>query len=388
LIPSGILHPGKLCLLGNGVVIDPLIFFEEIEGLQNAGVLGSSPSDRIRISGNAHLILPYHRRLDVLRESYAQGEKSHDKIGTTGRGIGPAYEDKAARRGILVGDLLNPDWLAKRLRSAIEEKNVLFQHQFGEPLIQFEPLYELCLSFGKKLEPYITDVRLLLEEARKSRKTVLLEGAQGALLDVDHGTYPYVTSSSTCSGGALTGTGLGMGLDKTAIIGITKAYTTRVGTGPFPTEIEHTNPELAQQIRKVGAEFGATTGRMRRVGWLDLVALRYSAQLNGITGWALMKSDVLSGIDELEVATEYDLDGQRMGDFPSNASALARAKPITRRVRGWKQPLDGLTPERWPQEFRDYIRMIEEYTGIPVVLVSTGPGREQTHEIQPPNALR
>ncbi|MBU6376497.1 MAG: adenylosuccinate synthase, partial [Bdellovibrionales bacterium] len=384
----GILHPGKLCLLGNGVVIDPLIFFEEIEGLQSAGILGVNPAERIRISPNAHLILPFHRKLDVLREAHAQGEKSHEKIGTTGRGIGPAYEDKAARRGILVGDLTHPDWLAKRLRSSIEEKNILFQHQFQEPLIDFNAMYELCLEFGRKLKPYIADVRLILENARKDRKTVLLEGAQGALLDVDHGTYPYVTSSSTCSGGALTGTGLGLGLDQTSIIGITKAYTTRVGTGPFPTEIENTKPELAQLIRKVGAEFGATTGRMRRVGWLDLVALKYAAQLNGITGWALMKSDVLSGIEELEVATEYELEGHRSTDFPANTWALTQAKAVTRKVPGWKQNLDGLQPERWPKEFRDYIRMIEEYTGIPVVLVSTGPGREQTHEIQSPNALR
>jgi adenylosuccinate synthase len=388
LIPSGILHPEKLCLLGNGVVLDPLVFFEEVEGLRKAGVLGDNASDRIKISDRAHLILPYHRQLDVLREARASGEKSHEKIGTTGRGIGPAYEDKAARRGIVVGDLLDPEWLAKRLRSALEEKNVLFQNHFGEKPVEFEPLYQLCLDLGKKLNPFITDVRLLIEEARRKNETILLEGAQGALLDIDHGTYPYVTSSSTCSGGALTGTGLGLGHGKTEVIGITKAYTTRVGTGPFPTEIENTNPALAQQIRKVGAEFGATTGRMRRVGWLDLVALRYSAELNGVTGWALMKSDVLSGIEELEVATEYELDGKRIGHFPPSAAQLSRVRPITRKVRGWKEPLDGLSPDRWPEEFRAYIRMIEEFTGIPVVLVSTGPGREQTHEIRAPSALR
>jgi adenylosuccinate synthase len=388
LIPSGILHPNKLCLLGNGVVLDPLVFFEEVEGLQKAGALGSDASERIRISDRAHLILPYHRQIDVLRESRASGEKSHEKIGTTGRGIGPAYEDKVGRRGIVVGDLLDPDWLAKRLRSAIEEKNVLLQYHFGEKPIEFEPLYQQCLELGRRLKPFIADVRLMIEQARSQNETILLEGAQGALLDIDHGTYPYVTSSSTCSGGALTGTGLGLGHGATAVIGITKAYTTRVGTGPFPTEIEHTKPELAQQIRKIGAEFGATTGRMRRVGWLDLVALKYSAELNGITGWALMKSDVLSGIEELEVAIQYELDGKRLDHFPPNASTLSRVKPITQKFRGWKESLDGLPPEQWPEEFRAYIRMIEEFTKIPVTLVSTGPGREQTHEIHQPSALR
>jgi adenylosuccinate synthase len=342
----------------------------------------------VRISDRAHLILPYHRQLDVLREARASGDKSHDKIGTTGRGIGPAYEDKAARRGILAGDLLDADWLAKRLRSALEEKNVLFAHLFGAPPVEFEPLYQQCLELGQRLRPFITDVRALIETHRDQGKAILLEGAQGALLDIDHGTYPYVTSSSTCSGGALTGTGLGLGRGNTTIVGITKAYTTRVGAGPFPSEIETTLPELAAEIRQKGAEFGATTGRMRRIGWLDLVALRYSADLNGITEWALMKSDVLSGMTELEVVIAYDLDGQRIEHFPASAQKLARVRPVTRKVKGWTQPLDGLSPQEWPQEFKDYIRLIEQSTRIPVTLVSTGPGREQTHEFPRSSVLQ
>ncbi len=388
LIPSGILHPEKLCLLGNGVVLDPLVFFEEIEGLQRAGVLSDDAHSRVRISDRAHLILPFHRQLDVLREARALGEKSHEKIGTTGRGIGPAYEDKAARRGITVGDLLDSAWLAKRLKSAIEEKNVLLQHYFGHPPIEFEPLYQQCLELGRRLKPYVTDVRLLLEKANQANQTILLEGAQGALLDIDHGTYPYVTSSSTCSGGALTGTGLGLGSNTTEVIGITKAYTTRVGTGPFPTEIEDSLPALAEKIRTVGGEFGATTGRIRRVGWLDLVALRYAAQLNGITGWALMKSDVLTGIEDLEVAIAYELDGQRIEQFTPHASSLGRVRPITTRVQGWNEPIDPENPKNWPAAFTEYLRMIETFTGIPVVLVSTGPGREQTVEIRSPGALQ
>lgn len=383
LVPSGVLHPGKICVIGNGVVFDPKEFFGEIDLLLESGVLAPPASDRIWVSERAHVILPFHRRLDELRETKAGTGKG--KIGTTVRGIGPAYEDKAARRGIQVADLIRPNLLKEKLARALEERNILFQHAFNEPAIELEPLYEQCLAIGERLRPFIRDTRVELHRALEAQKKVLFEGAQGTLLDLDHGTYPYVTSSNTTTGGLFTGTGLGPRAVK-EVIGITKAYCTRVGTGPFPTEIEQTEMELAQALRKKGAEFGATTGRPRRIGWLDLVALRYAAEVNGLTGLALMKADVLSELEEVKLCTQYRLDGQKIETFPTTPDDLERVEPVYESLAGWKSvAADSKTPfEELPEAFRTFIARIEKVVGVPVVLVSTGPGREETLEVKTP----
>jgi adenylosuccinate synthase len=377
LIPSGILHSGKVCLIGNGVVLDPSVFFEEIESLQKAGVLSESAHESVRVSEKAHIILPYHRILDQLREEHAA--QGPGKIGTTRRGIGPAYEDKAARRGIQVIDLIHPHLLETKLKRALEEKNVLFQHHFKTGLIEFEPLFEQCIQLGERLKPFVTDVRLALMEAERNQRPILFEGAQGTLLDVDHGTYPYVTSSNTVSAGALAGTGVGPHFIK-KIIGIAKAYTTRVGEGPFPTEIEKTEPETADRIRKVGAEFGSTTGRPRRIGWLDLVALKYAAEVNGMTGIALMKADVLQDLDHVKVCTSYRLKETTLHDLPSCVEDLEQVEPAYEILPGWPayDPKKVQTVQDLPIELQSYMKFIEQFLGIPIVLMSTGPAREET----------
>lgn len=383
LIPSGVLHPGKRCLIANGVVFDPLIFFEEIESLQASGALPDRPEKIIQVSERAHVILPYHRQLDRLREERAAG--SSGKIGTTVRGIGPAYEDKVARRGIQVVDLLRPELLRVKLERAIEEKNTLLTHHFKSEAVDFKTLYESCLKLGERLRPYVSDVRVALQKSFDAKERILFEGAQGTLLDIDHGTYPYVTSSSTVSGGALTGSGLGP-QSITDVIGITKAYTTRVGTGPFPSEIEATEPELAQEIRRVGAEFGATTGRPRRVGWLDLVALRYTVQVNGLTGLAIMKSDVLTGLKEIKVCTAYRLAGKTITELPSCVEDLERVEPVYETFEGWPT-YDTTRVKRLsdlPPALQKYLAWIEESLGVPMVLMSYGPGREETLVLKNP----
>jgi adenylosuccinate synthase len=385
LIPSGVLHPGKTCLIANGVVFDPVVFFQEIDSLIASGVL-TQGHDVVKVSERAHVILPYHRVIDRLREEHGAKEKGGSgKIGTTVRGIGPAYEDKVARRGLQVIDLLRPAILRTKLERAIEEKNVLLKHHFGSPAIELEPLYQECLKLGERLRPFVADVRGILVKALKERKPVLFEGAQGTLLDVDHGTYPYVTSSNTVSGGAMTGSGVGPQAVQ-QVIGITKAYTTRVGTGPFPTEIENTEKETAERIRKVGAEFGATTGRPRRTGWLDLIAMKYAVEVNGITGLALMKSDVLQDFDEVKVCTAYKLDGKVLHDLPSCVEDLERVEPVYESHPGWAKydPKVVKTVAELPKELRAYMAMIEERLGVPIVLMSTGPGREETLVIRDP----
>ncbi len=380
LIPSGILHPGKICLIANGVVFDPIVFFEEVESLQQSGAFTTDPHHAIRVSERAHVILPYHRVLDRLREEHAAG----GKIGTTVRGIGPAYEDKVARRGIQVIDLLRPNILRSKLQTAIAEKNVLLKHHFGADSIELEPLYEDCLKIGERLRPFVADVRTLLVDALKSQRPILFEGAQGTLLDVDHGTYPYVTSSNTVTGGAFTGAGVGPHAVQ-SVIGIMKAYTTRVGTGPFPTEIEETEKESAERIRKVGAEFGATTGRPRRVGWLDIVASRYATEVNGLTGIALMKADVLQGMKEIRICVAYRLDGQILEHLPSSGEDLQRVEPIYETLPGWDEiPKPARSVVDLPKNLQSYMQRIEKELGVPIVLMSTGPGREETLVIQDP----
>ncbi|MDR3607365.1 MAG: adenylosuccinate synthase [Oligoflexia bacterium] len=392
LIPSGILHPGKTCLIANGVVFDPEVFFEEIESLVQSEAFRdhsgnpTQPHHVVRVSERAHVILPYHRTLDQLRENHASKlSGAGGKIGTTGRGIGPAYEDKVARRGIQVIDLLRPDVLRAKLKRTLEEKNVLMKHHFDAPLLELEPLFELCLRLGERLRPYVADVRGVLVHALQHKKPILFEGAQGTLLDVDHGTYPFVTSSNTVAGGALTGSGVGPGVP-VQVIGITKAYTTRVGTGPFPTELEHVDPELAQKIRKIGAEFGATTGRPRRTGWLDLVALKYAVEVNGITGLALTKADVLQNFDHIKVCTSYRLAGNTLYELPSSGEDLEKVEPAYEVLPGWGSynPREIHSPADLPQELRDYMRFIEDFLHVPIVLMSTGPGREETLVISDP----
>lgn len=385
LIPSGVLHPGKVCLIANGVVFDPKIFFEEIESLVESGVLSSKPHESVRVSERAHVILPYHTQLDRLREEKAAGSKG--KIGTTVRGIGPAYEDKVARRGIQVIDMLRPELLRTKLERAIDEKNTLLKHHFGSTPIEFAPLYEECLRMGEKLKPFVADVRSILVNALENKRPILFEGAQGTLLDVDHGTYPYVTSSNTVMGGALTGSGVGISAIS-QVIGITKAYTTRVGTGPFPTEIEQTEPEIAKRIRQVGAEFGATTGRPRRVGWLDLVALKYAVEVNGLTGLALMKADCLQGLESIKVCTAYRLGGNTIYDLPSCVEDLEKVEPAYEVFPGWEPyvPKGKASLSDHPRELVEYKRYIEDFLKVPVVLLSTGPGREETLMLQDPFA--
>lgn len=383
LIPSGILHPGKKCFIANGVVFDPEVFFEEVDTLVEAGVLKSKPQDIIKVSERAHVILEHHRILDKLREKKALGSKG--EIGTTSRGIGPTYEDKAARRGIQVVDLLHPKLLKEKLERALEEKNILFEHYFGEKKLELAPLYEKGLQMGERLKPYVTNVRQSLLDAKRAGEQILFEGAQGTLLDVDHGTYPYVTSSNTTSGGVLAGCGIEPSFLQ-QIIGITKAYSTRVGTGPFPTEIEETEKETAKKIRDIGAEYGATTGRPRRTGWLDLVALKYAAEINGMTGLALMKVDVLNGFEKVKVCTSYELNGKSLNELPSCIEDMEHLTPIYQELPGWNNYDTSRvkTKTDLPKEIQSFIALIEQTVGIPVVLVSTGPGREETLQLIDP----
>ena len=383
LIPSGILHPGKVCFIANGVVLDPVVFFEEVDALVKSGVLSDAPEKLIRLSERTHVILPYHRTLDRLREARAKGAKG--EIGTTVRGIGPAYEDKAARRGIQVIDLLHPNLLKEKLERAIEEKNVPFKNLFQAEPISLQEMFDHCMKMGERLKPYICNVRRVLQDGLRHKKTILFEGAQGTLLDVDWGTYPYVTSSSTVSGGVFSGCGIRPSALQ-SIIGITKAYCTRVGTGPFPTELEKVQPELAQNIRKIGAEFGATTGRPRRTGWLDLVLLKYAVDINGMTGLALMKTDVLDGFEELKVCTGYRLHGQTIDELPACIEDTEGVEPVYETLPGWKKydTRKVKTKKDLPTALQSYIRVIEDFTGVPVVLVSTGPDREETLQITNP----
>ena len=378
LIPSGVLHPDKICIIANGVVFDPFVFFEEVDSLQSSGVFKKDPWQSIRVSERAHVILPYHRRLDQAREAHSKKSTNHS-IGTTGRGIGPAYEDKVARRGIQVGDLFDAPKLRIRLQRALEEKNILFQHFLGQQPEDLEPLLESCLKIGERLKPYVADTQALLARAKDRDERILFEGAQGTLLDIDHGTYPFVTSSNTTAGGAMTGSG-SSGSQGAHVVGITKAYTTRVGEGPFPTEIEATEPQIAQKIREIGKEFGATTGRPRRTGWLDLVALRYAVEINGITGLALMKSDVLNGFEQVRACVGYELDGQIIDRWPARAEVLAQIKPIYRDFEGWDDFDQAAIRSRadLPTTLQVYLNAIEKFVGAPIELLSIGPGREQT----------
>jgi adenylosuccinate synthase len=377
LIPSGILHMEKKCLIGNGVVVDPVVLLEEMEELRRKGV--EVTPQNLSLSDKAHLIMPYHRALDVAREA-AKGE---DKIGTTGRGIGPCYEDKAARAGIRVVDLLEPDTLKEKIQTNLEEKNFLLTEWLKAEALEFQPIYERYLALGKILEPYMSDVSLELDEAVKGGKRILFEGAQGTQLDVDHGTYPYVTSSNPISGAACSGAGIGP--DKLHhTIGIVKAYTTRVGAGPFPTEL---NDDTGNYMQERGAEFGATTGRRRRCGWLDLTVVRDSARLNGLTSLSITKLDVLTGLDTLKIAVAYELDGVRVESKPASLKRFARCKPLYVELPGWKEDLSPVrTWDQLPEAAKAYLNTIQEITRVPFSIISVGPGREESIILRDPFA--
>ncbi|MBQ1420973.1 MAG: adenylosuccinate synthase [Desulfovibrio sp.] len=370
-IPSGILHPGKLCLVGNGVVLDPFVFLQEVDELKAQSV-DVSPS-RLGISPKTHLILPYHRAIDMAREAMKKGKK----IGTTGRGIGPCYEDKAARIGLRCGDLLNPDLVRSKIRTALQEKNVLFANLYHCDVMDADKVADEILGIADRMTPYLRDVSEAIQDAVKSGKVVLWEGAQGVHLDIDHGTYPYVTSSNTVAGYASTGSGIGP--DRiTRTVGIVKAYTTRVGSGPFPTELEN---ETGKFLQENGHEFGATTGRPRRCGWLDAVVIRETARLCGLTDIALTKVDVLRGLPTLKICVDYEYKGERIAYPPQGENALAEVKPIYEELPGFSEDITGCRAfAALPGNVQKYIKRIEALTGVKVSIVSVGADREETIE--------
>jgi adenylosuccinate synthase len=364
LIPSGILHPGVTCVIGNGLVVDPQALFAEIDELSRSQ---SDIERRIVVSDKAHLILPYHRDLDLLSEA-RRGER---KIGTTSRGIGPAYEDKIARRGIRVGDLADPNGLEQNVRDNVTARNRLVQ---GSPM-DWRPVYESLLEHGERMRPMVRDVSVMLDEAMRRGTSILFEGAQGTLLDIDHGTYPYVTSSNASVGGICTG----LGIPPRAIgrvLGVVKAYTTRVGEGPFPTEL---SGSMGNRLREGGSEYGAVTGRPRRCGWYDAVAVRYAARINGLDGLALTKLDVLDGLDCINVCVAYRCGGRTLTEFPSDLGQLAQCEPIYETIPGWAAPTRGARRFKdLPLAARDYITKLEEISGVGAAIVSTGSERDDT----------
>jgi adenylosuccinate synthase len=368
LIPSGILHPGKLCLLGNGMVIDPEALLDEIEKLR---ALGVRIGDNLKISDTAHCILPYHRLLDLAREEAA----GSGKIGTTGRGIGPAYETKVSRYGIRIGDLLDPDLLRARIEFACSEKNPVLQTVYGRETVDPAKLCEAYVRYGEVLANRITNGTLWINEQIRAGKDVMFEGAQGTMLDIDHGTYPFVTSSNTVVGGICTGLGVAP-KHIHRVIGVAKAYTTRVGSGSFPTEL---SDEKGEHLRSRGNEFGTVTGRPRRTGWLDLAVLRTAVMLNGIDEIALTKLDVLDEIGEIPVCVGYNVQGERWKTFPSFAVAHCDYKPEYKTLKGWKQSIAGVTSyDALPQAAKDYVRFFEDELEVKVTIISTGPRREET----------
>jgi len=364
LLPSGILHDGITCVIGNGVVIDPQALFAEIDELAAAGI---DIGNRLIVSDKAHLILPYHRELDLLSEA-RRGER---KIGTTSRGIGPAYEDKIARRGVRVGDLANQAALAEAVEHNVAARNRLIAESTMDAAVV---LAELGRAWAR-MKPWVTDVSVYLAAARRDGRAIMFEGAQGTLLDIDHGTYPYVTSSNATIGGVCTGLGVGpRAIDK--VLGVAKAYTTRVGEGPLPTEL---TGEIGNRLRETGQEFGAVTGRPRRCGWYDAVAVRYAARVNGLDALALTKLDVLDGLPELQVCTSYRCHGAILTEMPGELAQLAACEPIYETLAGWSQPTRGVQEYGdLPAEARAYIARLEEITGVPAAIVSTGSGRDET----------
>src|SRR5438034_190555 len=364
LLPSGILHDGISCVIGNGVVVDPQALFAEIDEIARAGI---AIGDRLVISDKAHLILPYHRELDLLSEA-RRGER---KIGTTSRGIGPAYEDKIARRGVRVGDLANPETLTEAVRHNVDARNRLI----ADSTMDWRQVIDELRAAWTRMAPWVTDVSLFLARARAAGRSIMFEGAQGTLLDIDHGTYPYVTSSNATVGGVCTGLGIPpRGID--GVLGVAKAYTTRVGEGRLPTEL---HGEAGDRLRESGREFGAVTGRPRRCGWYDAVAVRYAVRVNGLDALAVTKLDVLDRMPHLQICTAYRCRGATLTEFPSEIGQLTHCEPVYETMPGWTAPSRGVRRyDDLPQEARRYIARLEELTGVPATIVSTGSAREDT----------
>lgn len=370
LVPSGILYPNTLCVIGNGVVIDPKGLLAEMDGLAKEGIT----FENLRISLRAHLVMPYHKVLDRLHEEYL-GEAN---IGTTGKGIGPCYTDKAGRAGIRVCDLLEKENFIAKVRQNTEFKNKIIKNVYGsEETLDADKIIEEYFGYAEKLKEYFTDTTVLVSDAIENGKEVLFEGAQGTLLDIDLGTYPFVTSSHPTTGGVSVGSGIGMNA-LTQSIGIMKGYLTRVGEGPFPTELDD---ELGEKIRQIGREFGATTGRARRTGWFDAVIGRFAVRTNGLTDIALNKIDVLSGFDPVKVCVAYEKDGEVIKDFPASLNELAKCKPIYEELKGWREISHIRKYEDLPQEVKDYIAFIEEKCGAKISYVGVGPNRDQNIEV-------
>ncbi|MEJ2091145.1 MAG: adenylosuccinate synthase [Syntrophobacterales bacterium] len=377
LIPSGILHPGTICCIGNGVVLDPEVFLSEIDRLRSRGQ--KVGSENLRVSERTQVIMPYHQRLDLARER----AKGAGKIGTTGRGIGPCYEDKVARRGVRVADLVEPRLLRAKLEEILPEKNFLLEKFLGDKPFALEEILEPYQEWGQRLKSLVANVSVILQQAAQAGKNILFEGAQGTHLDIDHGTYPFVTSSNPVAGGAATGSGIGPGALH-RVLGIVKAYTTRVGSGPFPTECLD---GVGTHLQECGVEFGSTTGRPRRCGWLDLVVIQEAARLNGLTGLVITKLDVLSNLNPVRLCVAYEMEGERRGTMPATLPELERCRPIFEDLPGWSEDIRGVRRfEDLPANTRNYLKRVEELAGVPIQVVSVGPDREETILLQDPFA--
>ena len=371
LIPSGIFFPEKISVIGNGVVVNPKSLVKELEYLHAEGV----STDSLRVSDRAHVILPYHIKLDQLQEA----AKGDNKIGTTNKGIGPAYMDKAARVGIRVADLLDKEVFAERLKTNLAEKNRLFTKMYESEELSFDDIFEEYYAYGQQIKQYVTDTSVILNDALDAGKRVLFEGAQGVMLDIDQGTYPFVTSSNPVAGGVTIGSGVGPSkINK--VVGVCKAYTSRVGDGPFPTEL---SDEVGERIREVGHEYGTTTGRPRRVGWFDSVVMRHSRRVSGITNLSLNCIDVLSGLDTVKICVAYDLDGKRIDYYPASLEQLKRCKPIYEELPGWEEDITGCRSlDELPENARNYVRRVGELVGVRISTFSVGPDREQTNILE------
>ncbi|MDU2695485.1 MAG: adenylosuccinate synthase [Staphylococcus epidermidis] len=371
LVPSGIFYKDKLAVIGNGVVVDPVALLKELDGLNERGI----STDNLRISNRAQVILPYH----IAQDEYEERRRGDNKIGTTKKGIGPAYVDKAQRIGIRMADLLEKETFERRLKENIEYKNAYFKGMFNETCPTFDEIFDEYYAAGQRLKDYVTDTAKILDDAKVADEKVLFEGAQGVMLDIDHGTYPFVTSSNPVAGNVTVGTGVGP-TSVSKVIGVCKSYTSRVGDGPFPTELFD---EDGHHIREVGREYGTTTGRPRRVGWFDSVVLRHSRRVSGITDLSINSIDVLTGLDTVKICTAYELDGEKITEYPANLDQLRRCKPIFEELPGWTEDITGCRSlDELPKNARNYLERISELCGVHISIFSVGPDREQTNLLE------
>ena len=371
LVPSGIFYKDKLAVIGNGVVVDPVALLKELDGLNERGI----STDNLRISNRAQVILPYH----LAQDEYEERRRGDNKIGTTKKGIGPAYVDKAQRIGIRMADLLEKETFERRLKENIEYKNAYFKGMFNETCPTFDEIFDEYYAAGQRLKDYVTDTAKILDDANVADEKVLFEGAQGVMLDIDHGTYPFVTSSNPVAGNVTVGTGVGP-TSVSKVIGVCKSYTSRVGYGPFPTELFD---EDGHHIREVGREYGTTTGRPRRVGWFDSVVLRHSRRVSGITDLSINSIDVLTGLDTVKICTAYELDGEKITEYPANLDQLRRCKPIFEELPGWTEDITGCRSlDELPENARNYLERISELCGVHISIFSVGPDREQTNLLE------